>query len=104
MSVPLDQMQLPDMPMLQPVSGPTSSQGLGAFLGSPQATGMAAALLQAGGPSRLPVGLGQALGSAITGGQQYAGQDRENQMKQMQLALMRLRLMSSAPGSGTGGQ
>jgi hypothetical protein len=53
MSVPLDQMQLPDMPVMPPaaypamqmpdmpmlpsVSGPSFMQGLGAFLGSPQA-------------------------------------------------------------------
>jgi hypothetical protein len=106
MSVPLDQMQLPDMPMLQPLSGPIFSQGLGAFLSSPQAVGMASALLRAGGPSRMPTSLGQALGSAMPYAQQYAQQNAQQQRTlQLQQALARLQQMSRSPYSGyTGGR
>ena len=102
MSGPLDQMQLPDMPMLQTMPGPTFSQGLGAFLSSPQAMGMAASLLQSGGPSRLPVSLGQALGNALPYAQQYAQQNAQQQARvtQLQIALRRLQAMSGPPYTG----
>jgi hypothetical protein len=57
---------------------------------------MASALLQAGGPSRLPTGTGQALGSAMPYAQQYA----RNGQIQLQQALMRLRQMSGMPNPG----
>ena len=112
MSVPLDQMQLsplsqtqlPDMPDLPAISGPTFFQGLGAFLSSPQALGMASSLLQSGGPSRLPVSLGQALGNALPYAQQYMQQGAQQQarMTQLQQALSRLQQMSGSPGMGAG--
>ncbi len=102
--MPLSPMQLPDMPTLQAVSGPTFSQGLAAFLSSPQALGMASSLLQSGGPSRLPVSLGQALGNALPYGQQYLQQNVQQQarMAQLQQALSRLRQMSGSPNMGAG--
>lgn len=100
--LPLNQMQLPNMPILQAVSGPTFSQGLGAFLASPQALGMASSLLQSGGPSRLPVSLGQALGNALPYAQQYMQQNAQQQgrMTQLQQALSRLQQMSGSPSQG----
>lgn len=47
--------------------------------------GMAAGLLQAGGPSRMPTSLGQALGAGLEGGQQFQQQGLQNAMQQLQL-------------------
>lgn len=44
---------------------------------------MAAKLMQAGGPSRMPVGLGQALGGAYMAGQEAYGQAGQNALTQM---------------------
>ena len=51
---------------------PFSDQSSDAFC-SPM-LGLAAGLLGAGGPSRMPVSLGQALGQGLQGAQQYADQ------------------------------
>ena len=102
-ALPLSQTQLPDMPILPTVSGPTFSQGLGAFLSSPQALGMASSLLQSGGPSRLPVSMGQALGNALPYAQQYMRQGAQQQarMTQLQQALSRLQQMSGQTNPGS---
>lgn len=47
--------------------------------------GMAAGLLQAGGPSRMPTSLGQALGAGLQGGQQFQQAGIQNAMQQLQL-------------------
>ena len=65
----------------------------------PQTIGLlsaASALMQAGGPSRVPVGFGQALGGAIGSGLQgYQGQQQfniEKKSKEMQQAMAELQL------------
>lgn len=60
--------------------------------------GLAMGLLSAGGPSRMPVSLGQALASGMQSGQQYAAQSRANAFNQLQLmmALQHLRQMQAA--------
>lgn len=64
---------------------------------SPQ-MGLAMGLLQAGGPSRMPVSLGQALGQGLQAGEQYAAQDRSSALDQLRLlmALQRLRQVQAA--------
>lgn len=47
--------------------------------------GLAAGLLQAGGPSRMPTSLGQALGAALQGAQQFQQGGIQNAMQQLQL-------------------
>lgn len=47
--------------------------------------GLAIGLLQAGGPSRMPVSLGQALGQGLQTGQQFQGAGLQNAMAQLQL-------------------
>ncbi len=73
----------------------------GSNLYNPQ-LGLAAGLLQAGGPSRLPTSLGQALGQGFTTAQQYQQAGYQNQLQRMQmaLALARLQALQNA-GSST---
>lgn len=47
--------------------------------------GLAAGLLQAGGPSRMPVSLGQALGQGLQTGQQFQSAGLQNAMQQLML-------------------
>jgi len=54
--------------------------------------GLAAGLLQAGGPSREPVGLGQALGAGLQNAQQFQQQGIQNQMGQIDLARAKAQL------------
>lgn len=95
MSVPPDYMQLnPDLglgPQMSPLSM-SWQQNLQGMLGNPQTMGLAAALLQASGPSRMPTSLGSALGSGIMYGPQYEQQGLQNQLTQLQLAQQRMML------------
>lgn len=73
--------------MTQLLSG-GNTQGLnGMFTNSmysPQ-MGLALGLLQAGGPSRMPVSLGQALGAGMQNAQQFQGTGIQNAMQKIQL-------------------
>ena len=64
---------------------------------SPQ-MGLAMGLLSAGGPSRMPVSLGQALGQGLQNAQQYEEQDRWRQLRLL-MALRRLQQMQGAGAS-----
>lgn len=77
---------------------PTQGAGLMGMLANPQAAGlmgMAGGLLQASGPSRIPVSMGQALGAGFQGmGQGVAG------AMQAQRELMQMRAMQGLMGMG----
>lgn len=79
-----------------------SQGGLMSLYANPQTAGMlgmAQGLLAASGPSRLPVTMGQALGSGLQGAQQ--GFD---QSLQMQRGLMQMRAMQGLMGGDQGAQ
>jgi hypothetical protein len=59
--------------------------------------GLAMGLLSAGGPSRMPVSLGQALGQGLQNAQLYASQDWQRQLQWL-MALRRLQQMQEAGG------
>lgn len=103
MSVPPDYMQLnPDLglgPQMSPLSM-SWQQNLQGMLGNPQTMGLAAALLQASGPSRMPTSLGSALGSGIMYGPQYEQQGLQNQMQKLMLGqtIAKMNYMLNPPG------
>lgn len=77
----------PDDPsFLQSLLGPNGS--LNSSMYSP-AMGLAMGLLQAGGPSRMPVSFGQALGQGMQSGQQFQQAGIQNAMQQIQLQQAR---------------
>ena len=72
-------------------------QSLNSSMYSPT-MGLAAGLLQAGGPSRMPVSLGQALGQGLQTGQQFQQQGLQNAMQQLMLGKtgMQLNMLQNA--------
>lgn len=109
MSVPPDYMQLSPLQVgpsdlgLGPQMSPLSmswQQNLQGMLGNPQTMGLAAALLQASGPSRMPTSLGSALGSGIMYGPQYEQQGLQNQMQKLMLGqtIAKMNYMLNPPG------
>ena len=74
-------------------------QSLNSSMYSPT-MGLAAGLLQAGGPSRMPVSLGQALGQGLQTGQQFQQQGLQNAMSQLQFGkqLEFMRALQSGQG------
>lgn len=73
--------------MTQLLSGGNNTGLNGMFTNSmysPQ-MGLALGLLQAGGPSRMPVSLGQALGQGMQTGQQFQGAGLQNAMQRLML-------------------
>lgn len=60
-------------------------QGLMGFLQSPAAMGLAQGLLSASAPSRMPVSMGQALGSGLAGMNKMRNAEIERKLKQAQL-------------------
>lgn len=68
--------------------------------------GMAAGLLQAGGPSRMPTSLGQALGAGLQSGQQFQQAGLQNQMQQLMMGqnIARMQYMLGGPNAVNGMQ
>lgn len=62
-------------------------QGLLQWLQSPQAQGMAQGLLAASGPSRMPIGMGQAIGMGMQQGKQYQDDERKKQLDELLFGL-----------------
>lgn len=80
----------PDDPdFLKTLLGPNGS--LDTSLNSPL-MGIAMGLLQAGGPSRMPVSFGQALGQGIQTGQQFQSQGVAHAMQQIELQKQKAQL------------
>ncbi len=65
--------------------------------------GIAAGLLQAGGPSRMPTSLGQALGAGLQTGQQFQQQGLQNAMQRLMLGqnAAKMQYMLGGPGMST---
>lgn len=66
-------------------------QSLGQGINSPL-MGLAAGLLQAGGPSRMPTSLGQALGAGLQTGQQFQQTGLQNAMQNIELQKAKTQL------------
>lgn len=80
----------PDDPnFLQSLLGPNGSFSQG--MNSPL-MGIAMGLLQAGGPSRMPVSFGQALGQGMQTGQQFQQQGLQNAMQRLMLGRTGLQM------------
>lgn len=87
----------PDDPFLQSLLGPNGSLTNG--INSPL-LGIAAGLLQAGGPSRMPTSLGQALGAGLQTGQQFQQAGLQNAMQRLMLGqnIAKMQYMLGGPG------
>lgn len=74
-------------------------QSLGQDINSPL-MGLAAGLLNAGGPSRMPTSLGQALGAGLQTGQQFQQAGLQNALQRLQLGrtAAQMQLMQDALG------
>lgn len=84
---------------------PTGMGGLMGIYANPQTAGLlglAQGLLAASGPSRLPVKLGQALGSGMQGMQQGVGNAFATQMQLMKMRMLTDPLGAMAANSGAG--
>lgn len=75
--------------MLSGLSGANDPSMINNALYSPL-MGIAAGLLQAGGPSRMPVSLGQAIGAGLQGGQQFGTAGIQRQMQLLPLMQQRM--------------
>lgn len=71
----------PSMGIFQPQSSMPKFKGIMDFLSSPQALSLAAGLMQAGAPSRLPVTFGQGFAQGIQNMQTQTNNDINNQYK-----------------------
>jgi hypothetical protein len=79
---------------------PDSPAQLGQAYGNPlysPGMGLAAGLLQAAGPSRLPVSLGQALSQGMQTAQQWAVQDAENKLQRYRFAMALQQMQKQNP-------
>lgn len=88
--------------MLSGGSDPSQGGGLMAMLANPQAAGMlgmAGGLLQAAGPSRIPVSMGQALGAGFQGMGQGVGNAMQAQRQLLQMRAMQGLMGGSDMGS-----
>ena len=78
------------------------TQSLGQGPNSPL-MGIAMGLLQAGGPSRMPVSFGQALGQGLQTGQQFQQQGLQNAMQRLMMGqnIAKMNYMLGGPGMST---
>jgi hypothetical protein len=86
---------------------PLQNGGLMGLMTNPQSAGllgMASGLLQASGPSRLPVSMGQAMGAGLQGMQQGSINALNTQRQMMQMQALQGLMGMQAPGSGSAGQ
>jgi hypothetical protein len=79
------------------MNGP--ADGLGSNLLNDPKMQLAISLMGAAGPSRMPVGLGQALAQGMQTAQQASAQNAERQWQQMRVALALRRLQAQTPAT-----